>query len=47
VISRLQIAVRELQKDPAKGEQVILDPDTDTIDEDEIFLERKIETDEE
>lgn len=46
VISRLQIAIRELQKDPQKGEQTILDPNTDTIDEDAIFGERKPQTDE-
>jgi hypothetical protein len=33
IISRLQIAARELQADPAKGEQAILDPNAELANE--------------
>lgn len=41
VISRLQIAIRDLKKDPEKGEQKILDHEIEEVDEDEIFRERE------
>jgi serine/threonine-protein kinase len=45
VISRLQIAIRDLKNDPTKAEEKILDHEIEKLDDDEIFKERETEID--